>query len=344
MEEDAEEEPEEEVSDDEEGHLVGAQRNDMTRIQKADVIRWMKNHPEQKDNAAMVFDRDLMREQNGPMSTMSATMSTRLYDAVVNNNVAWRRNWHPLERWGNQTLGWYPWGTLKKHMMDPRVWGDDLTDKTMWMAITHTKNHQGNYYSFMIKVIRKEWVFIKATPRGGIGNSAAGSASGGPDDEDNGGGGYGTGDGEGHGDKGDGKGKGDGKDGYGGQDGKPAPWHKGASKGGKGTGMRASAWAAEYYAGMKKTQEEKDKENAGMTTKEKTKPTETRQGTFAGQLDARAYPSGSAPKDWFVGQMTPHTYANGEVDSWREVKFGEKCQWSDRIARCTKLEHQMRQN
>eukprot|EP00972_Heterocapsa_arctica_P008864 1300159-Heterocapsa_arctica.AAC.1 len=61
-----------------------------------------------------------------------------------------------------------------------------------------------------------------------------------------------------------------------------------------------------------------------MTTKEKAKPIETRQGTFAGQLDARAFPAGSAPKDWFVGQLTPHTYAiNGVVDSWREVKIGE---------------------
>eukprot|EP00972_Heterocapsa_arctica_P031007 4561930-Heterocapsa_arctica.AAC.1 len=65
----------------------------------------MKNNLEQKDNAAMPFDRDLMREPEGPMSNASATMSTRLYDAIVGNNVAWRRKWHPLERYGNQTLG-----------------------------------------------------------------------------------------------------------------------------------------------------------------------------------------------------------------------------------------------
>eukprot|EP00972_Heterocapsa_arctica_P064922 9583465-Heterocapsa_arctica.AAC.1 len=104
MEQEAEEEPEEEVLDDDEEHLLGAQRNDMNRQQKADVIRWMRNNPEQKDNAAMLFDRDLMKEPDGPMDTKSATMSIRLYDAVVNNSVAWKRNWHPLERWGNQTL------------------------------------------------------------------------------------------------------------------------------------------------------------------------------------------------------------------------------------------------
>eukprot|EP00972_Heterocapsa_arctica_P084735 12480128-Heterocapsa_arctica.AAC.1 len=38
MEQGEEEEPEKEVSDDEEDHLVGAQRNDMNRQQKADVI------------------------------------------------------------------------------------------------------------------------------------------------------------------------------------------------------------------------------------------------------------------------------------------------------------------
>eukprot|EP00972_Heterocapsa_arctica_P062599 9230449-Heterocapsa_arctica.AAC.1 len=61
-----------------------------------------------------------MVEPDGPMSNMSRNVSIMLYDAVVGNKVAWRRGWQPLERYGNQTLGWYPWGTLKKHLMDPR--------------------------------------------------------------------------------------------------------------------------------------------------------------------------------------------------------------------------------
>jgi hypothetical protein len=204
----------------------------------------------------------------------------------------------------------------------------------MWNAITQTKNHHHNFHSFMIKIIRKHWVFIKATPRYGLGdNSGAGSQSGGPDD-DGYGGGHGYGDGKGRDDKAGRKGKGDGKDSYGWPDGKQAPWYNPGSKGGK----RPSKWAAEYDVDMKQAQKEKDNED------ETTKTTETRKGTFAGQLDARAYPAGKAPADWFVGQMTPNTYAiNGVVDSWRKVKEGEKCQWSDRIARCTKEEHQMNQ-
>eukprot|EP00972_Heterocapsa_arctica_P061235 9027978-Heterocapsa_arctica.AAC.1 len=76
---------------------MGAQRNDMNRFQKADVIRWMRNNPEQKDNAAMPFDRELMKETEGQMSAVSATMSTKLYDATIGNNVAWRRGWKTLE-------------------------------------------------------------------------------------------------------------------------------------------------------------------------------------------------------------------------------------------------------
>eukprot|EP00972_Heterocapsa_arctica_P023827 3510512-Heterocapsa_arctica.AAC.1 len=64
----------------------------------------MKNNPEQKENAAMPFDRELMKEPDTPMNAMPSTVSIRLYDAVVNNHVAYRRRWHPLERWGNQTL------------------------------------------------------------------------------------------------------------------------------------------------------------------------------------------------------------------------------------------------
>eukprot|EP00972_Heterocapsa_arctica_P020675 3049187-Heterocapsa_arctica.AAC.1 len=130
----------------------------MNRQQKADTLRWMKNNPEQKENAAMAFDRELMKEPDTPMNAMTSTTSIRLYDVVINNHVAHRRNppWHPLDRWGNQVLGWYPWGTLKKHLLDERVCGE-LTDKTIWNAITQTINYQGRYHSFLIKIIRNNW-------------------------------------------------------------------------------------------------------------------------------------------------------------------------------------------
>jgi hypothetical protein len=183
----------------------------------------------------------------------------------------------------------------------------------------------------MIKVIRNTWVFIKATPRYFGDKSGAGSQSGGQDDDGNGGG-HGYGDGKGRDDKAERKGKGDWKDSYSWPE-KQAPWSNPGAKGGK----RPSKWASEYDDSK---QAQKEKDNVG----EETKTTDTRKGTFSGQLDARAYPAGKAPEDWFVGQLMPNSYAiNGSVDTWRAVQVGEKCQWSDRIARCTKQEYQMNQ-
>eukprot|EP00972_Heterocapsa_arctica_P074594 11008935-Heterocapsa_arctica.AAC.1 len=100
---------------------------------------------------------------------------------------------------GNQLIGWYPWGVLKRHMMNPSVWGETMTtDKALWTAITETRNHRFGYYSFMIKVINKECVMIKATPKGGIGGQGKGGKSGGKTPEDGGS--------ESGKDKGDGKG------------------------------------------------------------------------------------------------------------------------------------------
>eukprot|EP00972_Heterocapsa_arctica_P044725 6599090-Heterocapsa_arctica.AAC.1 len=63
------------------------------------------------------------------MSETQNLMSTRIYDATVGNPQASRRSWKPLDRQKSQHLGWYPWGTIKKHLQDPEVWGEDLTDK-----------------------------------------------------------------------------------------------------------------------------------------------------------------------------------------------------------------------
>eukprot|EP00972_Heterocapsa_arctica_P086480 12746978-Heterocapsa_arctica.AAC.2 len=101
-------------------------------------------------------------------------MSTRIYDAVVNKPEAWKRKWTPLQRQGNQALGWYPWGTIKKHLLDPSAWGEETTDKAMWTAITETTNYKGGYHSFMIKIIRKNYVLVKATPRNGIAGKGSG--------------------------------------------------------------------------------------------------------------------------------------------------------------------------
>ena len=70
-----------------------------------------------------------------------------------------------LEREGSQALGWYPIGTIKKHLQDQGVWGTSCNDEMIWTAITETKNYQTGKTSFMIKVIRDIYVLIKARPR-----------------------------------------------------------------------------------------------------------------------------------------------------------------------------------
>eukprot|EP00972_Heterocapsa_arctica_P070646 10436251-Heterocapsa_arctica.AAC.1 len=71
---------------------------------KGDVIKWMNNNPEQKENAAMPFDRELMKKPNTIMNAITVTVSGRIFDAVTNNRMADKRNppWHPLDRWHNQ--------------------------------------------------------------------------------------------------------------------------------------------------------------------------------------------------------------------------------------------------
>ena len=97
--------------------------------------------------------------------------------------------------------------------------------------------------------------------------------------------------------------------------------------------MRPSAWHARF-ATQSKGERTPDKDNA--------KEMEQRQGTFVGQKHGNE--NQKEDMEWFVGQMVAATYKDGEADSWRKVKLGEKCAWADRIATCTKLEYQMNQH
>eukprot|EP00972_Heterocapsa_arctica_P103697 15282867-Heterocapsa_arctica.AAC.1 len=132
------------------------------------------------------FDKTLMNDKGMVLPPALETMSGRMYDALVNNYQAANRGWTPLERMGNQMIAWYPWGVIKRHLMNPLVWGD-APDKNIWTAITETKNHRAGYHSFMIKVINKDCVMIKATPRNGIPpnwSDKGGAGSGGRPSED----------------------------------------------------------------------------------------------------------------------------------------------------------------
>eukprot|EP00972_Heterocapsa_arctica_P011411 1673216-Heterocapsa_arctica.AAC.1 len=99
----------------------------------------------------MPFDKTLMNDKGKVLPPSLEHLSGIIFDAAIGNNVAWERKWKPLERVGNQWLGWYPWGVMQRHLLDPLVWGEDMTDKDLWTAITETKNHREGYYSFMIK-------------------------------------------------------------------------------------------------------------------------------------------------------------------------------------------------
>eukprot|EP00972_Heterocapsa_arctica_P027380 4024989-Heterocapsa_arctica.AAC.1 len=66
--------------------MEGARRHDMNKFMRQEVISWMENNQEQKNNAAMLFDRALMTEPDGPMSIMTTSISLKLYDAVIGNS------------------------------------------------------------------------------------------------------------------------------------------------------------------------------------------------------------------------------------------------------------------
>ena len=117
------------------------------------------------------------------------------------------------------------------------------------------------------------------------------------------------------------------------------------SRGAGHHGKRPSEWAAEHSKKME--QDKGEYPGLDMDTDDKGKCTQKggRKGTIHGQLDAMAFPSGSATKEWFAGLMVPSTYAiTGEADTWRKVNIGEKCPFSARIAQCIKEESQMRQH
>eukprot|EP00972_Heterocapsa_arctica_P116102 16451434-Heterocapsa_arctica.AAC.1 len=221
--------------------------------------------------------------------------------------MAWERGWKPLERLTNQCHGWYAWGTMKKHLQDPQVWSEDMTDKELWTVITETRNHKEHSYSFMINVFDKECAMIKATPRGGIGGKGTG----------NGGKGSGGKTPDGGSDKGDGKGQkgaGGGKDGKG----KTGAWGSGGYQSGSGGQSAVVADGGE-------------KQPPGGQKEVVTDP--------GPPPDKKTIPVGAPPPEWFIGQYTPATCAiQGIVDTWKQVKVGDQCPWDNRVATCVKQE------
>eukprot|EP00972_Heterocapsa_arctica_P054426 8019600-Heterocapsa_arctica.AAC.1 len=70
-----------------------------------------------------------MNDKGKTLPPSLEAMSGRIYDAVIGNYAARDRGWKPLEKVGNQWIGWYPWGVIKRHLLDPLVWGEETTDK-----------------------------------------------------------------------------------------------------------------------------------------------------------------------------------------------------------------------
>eukprot|EP00972_Heterocapsa_arctica_P061432 9060609-Heterocapsa_arctica.AAC.1 len=92
------------------------------------MLMWLKNNPDRMEEAMMEFDWELMKEKNLTLTRSQDIMNQMMYDAVIGNFSATRRKWKHLERQGNQAMGWYPWGTIKKHIQDPKVWGASCDD------------------------------------------------------------------------------------------------------------------------------------------------------------------------------------------------------------------------
>eukprot|EP00972_Heterocapsa_arctica_P090346 13327268-Heterocapsa_arctica.AAC.1 len=69
MDEDNAREEENNPSDTEDDEAVeGAQKNDMSRFERADIIKWMENNPEKKQEAAMEFDKELVKTKKITMT------------------------------------------------------------------------------------------------------------------------------------------------------------------------------------------------------------------------------------------------------------------------------------
>jgi hypothetical protein len=292
---------EDDVSDDgeKEKDLTGAQSHDMNRQAKAAIIGWLQRNPEQGKNAMMDFDRDLMNAKNIELNNPQKQLSKYIFDAVVGNVVGRNRGWTQLPREGSQALGWYPIGTIKKHLQNQTVWGTSCNDDMIWTCITETKNFQSGKTSFMIKVIRDIYVLIKARPRNWVkyqGTSAKGSTEGTDDDMD-------------HSKWQDWE---DRK-----KDGKKENPEAGAKSDGA-TQQPPHAWARDQAA--KKAKEAKPPAKGEATT------------TTPGMV-------GKAPATWCVGEKTPASYSEMDVpNAWRTIQVGDKCPWTDRIARCTRDE------
>eukprot|EP00972_Heterocapsa_arctica_P089670 13223741-Heterocapsa_arctica.AAC.1 len=80
----------------------------------------------------MEFDKTLTNDEGMKLPAAMELLSGRLFDALIGNPMARERGWKPLERMINQSHAWYPWGTLKKHLLDPDVWMESMTDKELW--------------------------------------------------------------------------------------------------------------------------------------------------------------------------------------------------------------------
>eukprot|EP00972_Heterocapsa_arctica_P075798 11179948-Heterocapsa_arctica.AAC.1 len=72
----------------------------------------------------------------------------------------------------NSRSRWVPHGAIY-HRCN-KVWKDVLTEQMFWHMILHTKKDKEGYYGYMIKYWPKmSMVFIKPTPKGGLGAEAA---------------------------------------------------------------------------------------------------------------------------------------------------------------------------
>eukprot|EP00972_Heterocapsa_arctica_P068367 10101492-Heterocapsa_arctica.AAC.1 len=78
--------------------MLGAQRNDMTRIQKTEIVKWLEANPERKADAMLAFDKTLMDDKGQQLPPALEAMSGIIYDAVIGNYAARDRGWTPLEK------------------------------------------------------------------------------------------------------------------------------------------------------------------------------------------------------------------------------------------------------
>eukprot|EP00972_Heterocapsa_arctica_P083144 12252664-Heterocapsa_arctica.AAC.1 len=140
----------------------------MHKWQETEIKQWLEEHQNIRADAMQEFDKTLMEGTGSELSQTQDPLSGRIFDTLIGSPMGKERGRKTLELGPHSHHRWFPWGTLMNHLTDIKAWNVNLTDEEFRGVITETTNHREYFHSYMIKVIDKDKVMIKATLKGGL--------------------------------------------------------------------------------------------------------------------------------------------------------------------------------